>query len=60
MRCRETARSKREKLRNMRKGDKRFVGEGGAEVVHWQRGCQIEEWRYTQAGGVQLCLRSFY
>ena len=29
--------TQREKVRSGRKGDKRFEGEGGAGVLHWQR-----------------------
>ena len=31
-------REKREKIQNEQEGDKRFEDEGGAEVLHYQRG----------------------
>ena len=45
MRCGETARSKR--IQNGRMGVKRFEGEGGVEVLHWQRANRFEQWSYT-------------
>ena len=41
----------REKRHNEQKGDKRFGGEGGAGVLHWQRGGQIGQWKYTGRRG---------
>ena len=40
-------REQREKIQNGWEGDKGFEGEGGVEVLHWQMGSQIEQWRYT-------------
>ena len=40
-------REQREKIQNGRKEDKRFEGEGGAEVLHWQRGARL------YSGGIQ-------
>ena len=39
-------REQREKIQSVRKRDKRFKGEGGAEVLHKQRESQIEQWRH--------------
>ena len=36
-------REHREKIQNEQKGDKRFEGEGGPEVLHRQRLGQIEQ-----------------
>ena len=41
-------RKQREKRQNRQKGDKRFEGEGGAEVLHQQRGARLN------SGGTQV------
>ena len=37
----------REKIQNGRKGDMRFEDEGGAEMLHWQKGIRLNN------GGIQ-------
>ena len=40
-------RQREKKIQSGQKGDKRFKDEGVAGVQHYQRGDQIEQWRYT-------------
>ena len=44
-------RKQREKKQNAQKGDKKFEGEGRVGVLHYQRGDQIGQWRYTGQRG---------
>ena len=45
-------REQRQKIQNGQKGDKRFEGEGGAEVLYWQRGARLNS-EGIQNGGVR-------